>query len=67
MRLDQERERQKREAEEAKKREEEEELAREQAEVDRKASIKRRKVLLASEVPEEPSVDVAEAVPVYPE
>ncbi len=62
LRLDQERERQKREAEEAKKREEEEELAREQAEVDRKASIKRQKVLLASEVPEEPSVDVAEAV-----
>lgn len=62
LRLDQERERLKREAEEAKKREEEEERAREQAEVDRKASIQRQKVQLASEVPEEPSVEVAEAV-----
>ena len=62
LRLDQERERLKREAEEAKKREEEEERAREQAEVDRKASIQRQKIQLASEVPEEPSVEVAEAV-----
>ena len=62
LRLDQERERLKREAEEAKKREEEEERAREQAEVERKESIKRQKVELALEVPEEPSADVAEAV-----
>lgn len=62
LRMDQERERLKREAEEAKRREEEEERARQQAEVERKETIRRQKIELASEIPEEPNQDDQEAV-----
>jgi len=63
LRMDQERERLKREAEETKRRQEEEELARQQAEVERKEGIRRQKIELASEIPEEPDItEVDEAV-----
>lgn len=62
LRMDQERERLKREAEEAKRREEEEEKARVLAEVARKEEIRRAKIELASEVPDEPEADDPEAV-----
>lgn len=55
LRQDQEKERRKREAEEEKRREEEEERARIQEEADRRDRIRRLKVELVSEIPEEPS------------
>ena len=62
LRLDQERERQKLEAEEAKRREEEAEEARVRAEIERKETIARQKIELASEIPDEPSVNDPQAV-----
>ena len=55
LRLDQERERQKLEAEEAEK-------ARIQAKIDRKENIARQKIELASEIPDEPPVNEPQAV-----
>ena len=55
LRLDQERERQKLEAEEAEK-------ARIQAEIDRKENIARQKIELAKEIPDEPPVNEPTAV-----
>ena len=57
-----ERERQKLEAEEAKRREEEAEEARVRAEIERKENIARQKIELASEIPDEPSVNDPQAV-----
>lgn len=62
LRLDQERERQKLEAEEAKRHEEEAEKARIQADIDRKENIARQKIELASEIPDEPPVNEPTAV-----
>jgi FAS-associated factor 2 len=57
LRLDQEHERQKLEAEEAKLHEEEAEKARIQADIDRKEKIARQKIELASKIPDEPPVN----------
>ena len=62
LRLDQERDRQKQEAEEAKRREEQEEQARVQAEIERKDTIARQKIELASEIPDEPPANEPQAV-----
>ena len=62
LRLDQERERQKLEAEEAKLHEEEAEKARIQADIDRKENIARQKIELASEIPDEPPINEPTAV-----
>ena len=62
LRLDQERERQKLEAEEAKLHEEEAEKARIQADIDRKENIARQKIELASKIPDEPPVNELTAV-----
>ena len=62
LRLDQERERQKLEAEEAKRHEEEAEKARIQADIDRKENIARQKIELAKEIPDEPPVNEPTAV-----
>ena len=62
LRLDQERERQKLEAEEAKLHEEEAEKARIQVDIDRKEYIARQKIELASKIPDEPPVNEPTAV-----
>ena len=62
LRLDQERERQKLEAEEAKRHEEEAEKARIQADIDQKENIARQKIELASKIPNEPPVNEPTAV-----
>ena len=62
LRLDQERERQKLEAEEAKRHEEEAEKACIQADIERKENIARQKIELASEIPDEPPVNEPMAV-----
>merc|ERR1711913_156535 len=60
--MDQERERLKLEAEEAKKRAEEEERMQIQQEIERKEEIRRQKIELATEIPEEPSATDSESV-----
>jgi len=62
LRMDQERERLKLEAEEAKKRAEEEERMQIQQEIERKEEIRRQKIELATEIPEEPSATDSESV-----
>jgi len=62
LRQDQEKERKKKEEEEQKKREEEEQLRLEREEAEKKEQIKRMKVELASEVPEEPPAGEADVV-----
>jgi FAS-associated factor 2 len=62
LRLDQEREKLKQEAIEAKNREEAEERARVQDEADRKDAIRRMKIELVTEIPDEPDVSEPEAV-----
>ena len=58
----QEKERKKKEEEEQKKREEEEQLRLEREEAEKKEQIKRMKVELASEIPEEPPAGEADVV-----
>merc|ERR1719195_1476591 len=62
LRQDQEKERKKKEEEEQKKREEEEKLRLEREETERKEEVKRMKVQLAAEIPDEPDTSEARCV-----
>lgn len=62
LRQDQEKERKKKEEEEQKKREEEESLRLEREETERREEVRRQKVQLASEIPDEPEVGEADCV-----